>query len=78
MTSMEKQLQSELNAIKKRFTEQDVYTVAEVATNDNLIKVLEYSLNPFSSEFLGCFGSYWSLKITVKVKNNFKIKLTFL
>lgn len=71
MSYFENQQNSEINTIRNILTAQDADTVARRATNDPSIKVLDYSVNPYSSEVLGGLGSHWNLKITTKVKNLF-------
>lgn len=75
MLSFENQQNSAIEAIKKSITAQDVVTVARRATNDPSIKVLDYSVNPYSSKILGGLGSHWNLKITTKVRATFLVKL---
>lgn len=72
MSEIEKKENSETNTVEKSLTAEDVDIVAQRATNDPSIKVLEYSVSPYSSEAFGALGSYWSLKITMKVKNSLK------
>lgn len=62
---------SAIDVVKKSITTQDVKVVAQGATNDDSIRILDYSVNPYSSELLGGLGSHWNLRVTTKVKDGY-------
>lgn len=62
---------SAIDVVKKSITAQDVKVVAQGATNDDSIRILDYSVNPYSSELLGGLGSHWNLRVTTKVKDGY-------
>lgn len=48
-------------------TSEDVQTIAQKAFHESSIKVISYSLNPYSKEKLGFTASHQLLQITVQV-----------